>query len=1586
MTGKLAGSEQAHEDMKKKFWHQTDESLVAQIENQLRAAVSSYEADPQLLREHANQEESFRTGGYAKRQVLELVQNAADALLRHDSRGKVAVVLTDDALYCANEGRPFDEAGIDAVTHAYISDKRGDEIGRFGLGFKSILAITSNAQILSQSVSFEFNSIAAQQALRSVSVPGQRTPKFRIPTVFDASAAMISDTVLAELASWASTIIKMPLDGGQESLATQIREFPTEFLLFANTVSALVMEDRRTTTELYQHEHLCQKLDNNEFNLHRPSKKAERWLVVEHMHRPSSAALQVAAETVARAEIKIAYAAPLDVAMAGRLGSFWAYYPLDEQTTAWGIFNAPWAVNDDRTSMLYNKYNEEILDVFVDIFLDAAPRFRTKEDPARHLDYLPSRAREFRGYGDEILTTRVPYRSRSAALIPDSQGTLSKSDSLRVLSFDESWQGREPGAKMHALWQSSPHTDSQVPHWTCFTSGTRYLRLRELFLDDSVTSGPDGRQTYPGVDFIGLATWLTELGTSGDLNYASSALRIASNIPDVAARNRAYEARIVPTAEGFVRISDSKTVFLPANDYPPINGLTTVSAIFLAKPENRSILEKLGFKEVAPESAIGALLSQCDDETTAAKWEQLWDMFLDISERQSETILKRHISLGGMIKVMTLAGSWQPAERVVNSEVTGVTIKDPARALDPSFHSRPLAEAAGVITGVDSRYPVIEEEIFAEYRSWAEREYRRQLPKRPASEALSARFVDEYAPGPISIFLEFDPETEMKGLGAWTAQILKAGTGPEEWAFRYDRDIPAAMVLAPDIWAAREFGLIDTLWGHRRPSAALSPALTEYTRYLPVSLEPSARKLRLVDNLDQMPLETWLEFLERDHPVTIANSRDHETLCHLISSALLALTGAGKRPSLIPAVVNGAVRKARASDVYVACEPEELDYLQTGERPYIYCPNAQHRDIILAGSDCRLASEAISFALNVSEPNDAEAIGDVFLGLRDFVSRAVLETDLVRCAGLARRVITPDGTKDRPAQFALEGGVMYVVDSATDHDVLESISLEFESELASRDIDDILRQRDRAAVQELRTASLACSTDQARLELLVGTKNLRTKLPSGLLAALNALGADTSESAIPKIFLDVHGSDALKELSDDLAAKSLVIPQNWAGSSSAKKFVRDLGFDAQFAGEREATIPNSELVLGRPGLKPLHDYQESASEEIRKILRTEGGSSGKAMIELPTGAGKTRVAVESIVKSFLAEEIQGPILWIAPTAELCEQAFQCWSEVWREFSDERALLIGRLWSKHDVSEPDTNLSVIIVTDAKLDTSIVNNPNYDWLAIPTAVIVDEAHVAGESQRYTRIFTWLGVDGRHHSRPLLGLSATPFKGRKPEATDRLAARFGRNLVNSLGDDPIAELQKRGVLSRVTRQVLDGTNIELDQKELNAVAQFNKLSATVLAKIEADEERTTRIIDHVVQLPEDWPVLIFTSSVLSAQISAALLRSMNISAASISGTTRPQERRRITNSFRRGDTRVLVNCDVLTQGFDAPLVRALYIARPTLSPGLYMQMVGRGLRGRLNGGSDECLIVDLQDSITNLGRNLAYRDYEQFWNGSN
>ncbi|MFE2412402.1 DEAD/DEAH box helicase [Kitasatospora sp. NPDC059408] len=157
---------------------------------------------------------------------------------------------------------------------------------------------------------------------------------------------------------------------------------------------------------------------------------------------------------------------------------------------------------------------------------------------------------------------------------------------------------------------------------------------------------------------------------------------------------------------------------------------------------------------------------------------------------------------------------------------------------------------------------------------------------------------------------------------------------------------------------------------------------------------------------------------------------------------------------------------------------------------------------------------------------------------------------------------------------------------------------------------------------------------------------------------------------------------------------------------------------------------------------------------------------------------------------------------------------------------------------------------------------------------------------------------------------------------------------------------------------------------------------LPADVVRRLAQDVERTRRIVDRIEQLPANWPVLVFATSVEHAQVLAALLQDRGITAASIDGHTPPSTRRRRIAAFRGGGIRVLTNFKVLTQGFDAPAVRAVVVARPTFSPNTYIQMIGRGLRGELNGGKASCLILNVADNIENFGRGLAYTRMEHLW----
>src|SRR4029077_14114291 len=112
------------------------------------------------------------------------------------------------------------------------------------------------------------------------------------------------------------------------------------------------------------------------------------------------------------------------------------------------------------------------------------------------------------------------------------------------------------------------------------------------------------------------------------------------------------------------------------------------------------------------------------------------------------------------------------------------------------------------------------------------------------------------------------------------------------------------------------------------------------------------------------------------------------------------------------------------------------------------------------------------------------------------------------------------------------------------------------------------------------------------------------------------------------------------------------------------------------------------------------------------------------------------------------------------------------------------------------------------------------------------------------------------------------------------------------------------------------------------------------------------------------------------------AGLLSAEGVPSRAISARTDRGARNHYIEQFRAGELRVLTNFGVLTEGFDAPAVGAVYVARPTYSPNLYQQMIGRGLRGPLNGGKDVCLVVDVAEHGVAYGLELAFRDFDYVW----
>ena len=143
-------------DSTRSEWAGPSGQIGVYIAEQSKNTLEAYRNQPILVAEHANHEQDTARGGYARRQLFELVQNAADALAS-SSGGRIELRLTSDYLYCADNGRAIDEDGVKALMFSHLSPKRGTaEIGRFGLGFKSVLGVTNAPEFFSRSGSFPF--------------------------------------------------------------------------------------------------------------------------------------------------------------------------------------------------------------------------------------------------------------------------------------------------------------------------------------------------------------------------------------------------------------------------------------------------------------------------------------------------------------------------------------------------------------------------------------------------------------------------------------------------------------------------------------------------------------------------------------------------------------------------------------------------------------------------------------------------------------------------------------------------------------------------------------------------------------------------------------------------------------------------------------------------------------------------------------------------------------------------------------------------------------------------------------------------------------------------------------------------------------------------------------------------------------------------------------------------------------------------------------------------------------------------------------------------------------------------------------
>lgn len=421
---------------------------------------------------------------------------------------------------------------------------------------------------------------------------------------------------------------------------------------------------------------------------------------------------------------------------------------------------------------------------------------------------------------------------------------------------------------------------------------------------------------------------------------------------------------------------------------------------------------------------------------------------------------------------------------------------------------------------------------------------------------------------------------------------------------------------------------------------------------------------------------------------------------------------------------------------------------------------------------------------------------------------------------------------------------------------------------------------------------------------------------------------------------------------------------------------------------KSTRVPSVENVEPFSPPPKLFDYQQILVDDLFYFLTQQDKNYNSCMLQLPTGAGKTRTAMEALVlycNHKYTKDYPLTVLWIAHTEELCEQAIETFRRTWQSKGQYENKII-RFWGSFNFHVEEMGYSFIVAGYQKV-AQLVNSNFKQYqklLKILDLVIVDEAHKA----LAPTINSLLNDIKKQKRSNIIGLTATPGRGvAQQKENEQLAKIFDRNLFypHNLGESPIATLQQRGILAKIKREVLN-TNLDFEipySSHKNSV-YFYELPTLVLKRLAKNKKRNQLIVDQVIkQIKSCNPTLVFACTVEHSKELAIKIAEKGYKAAAIDYKMRRNLRRHVENDFKNGLLDVLFNFGVLTTGFDAPNVKTIIITRPTTSIVLYSQMVGRGLRGNAVGGSEVCNLIDLKDNFINFGNvSDMYLFFENFW----
>jgi len=354
----------------------------------------------------------------------------------------------------------------------------------------------------------------------------------------------------------------------------------------------------------------------------------------------------------------------------------------------------------------------------------------------------------------------------------------------------------------------------------------------------------------------------------------------------------------------------------------------------------------------------------------------------------------------------------------------------------------------------------------------------------------------------------------------------------------------------------------------------------------------------------------------------------------------------------------------------------------------------------------------------------------------------------------------------------------------------------------------------------------------------------------------------------------------------------------------------------------------------------LRPYQQRAIDALYDWLRN---NKGNPCLVLPTGSGKSHV-VAALCKDAVQTYPNTRILMLSHVKEIIEQNAEKMRQHW---ANAPMGIYSASIGKRQV-DAITFAGIQTVRKKAQEIGRIN-----------LIIIDECHLVSHKDEGSYRTLINDLKDINPNLRIIGLTATPYRLGHGLITDGDAIFDG--LITPVTIDELLYLKHLAPL----RSKFTELNYDLSKVHKRGGEYID----SELQKVMNDSNKNVKLVREILSLAGErkaW--LLFCSGVAHAMTLANLLNAHNVPSACIQSNTPKEKRERILDEFKSGKLRAITNCSVLTTGFDYPDIDLIAMIRPTMSPSLYVQMAGRGMRPKSH--TDHCLVLDFAGVVAQHG----------------